>query len=57
VWSSRFGQVGVEIGEDAVHLVGHGWGEEVGREEHAPLGGGPRSLELCHPWRVAAEKG
>jgi hypothetical protein len=49
--------VEVEIGEDAIRLVGHGWGEEVGQEEHAPLGGGPRNLELCHPWRVVAGKG
>jgi hypothetical protein len=54
---SRLGQVGVEIGGDAEHLVGHGWGKEVGPAEHAPLGGGPRCLELCRPWRVAAEKG
>jgi hypothetical protein len=57
VWSWGEGQVAMGIGEDARRLVGHGWEEEVGQEERAPLDGGPRNQELCHPWRVAAGKG
>jgi hypothetical protein len=55
-WRSRLWQVGVEIGGDAECLAGHGWEEEVGQGEHAPLVGGPWSLELGLPWRVVAER-